>query len=61
MPFYIKRTEDGKWVSKPGNERSYTNDLDQAQGFNSSQEAQQQACENESIWYCYYKFVSKER
>lgn len=52
MPYTIKRTKDGMYVAKPGSERSYTNDRNQAHEFATAQEAQGEAClEGESIWY----------
>lgn len=52
MPYVIKRTEDGMYVSRPGSARSYTADRQQAWEFNTAREAQAEACqEGESVWY----------
>lgn len=51
MPYYVRRTEDGKWVSHPGSKKSYTNDFENAREFDTAKEAQNEACGNESIWY----------
>jgi hypothetical protein len=49
--YVIKRTADGMYVARPGSLRSYTNNRQEAHQFLTSQEAQRQACDNESIWF----------
>ena len=43
----LVRSEDGKYVSKPGSERSYTTKLENAQTFPTEAAAKANACGNE--------------
>jgi len=40
----LKHNETGKYVSRPGCKRSYTNDLDMARRFKSAEEAEKERC-----------------
>jgi len=51
MVYVIKRTSDGKYVARPGSERSYTSDRQQAAEYSTEAEARRNACGNESIWF----------
>lgn len=51
MVYVIKRTRDGMYVARPGSQRSYTPDRQQAWELTSREEAQRNACDNESIWF----------
>jgi len=48
--YVLKRNEDGMYVSRPGSLSSYTNDRGQAAEYDSLEEAQRNACGNESIF-----------
>lgn len=47
MEYVLKRHEDGRYVSLPGSEHSYTRSLKGAQKFPTRDAAQRSACENE--------------
>lgn len=47
--FVLTRNEDGKYVSKPGSEKSYTPKLERARMFPTRRDAEQHACGNETI------------
>lgn len=45
--YVLKRNEDGKYVAKPGMHNSYTNRLENAQLFDTQEQAEGSACGNE--------------
>ena len=45
--YVLKRNEDGAYVSKPGSNHSYTTRLENAQIFNTKEQAEGSACGNE--------------
>ena len=47
--YIICRIEDGKMVSKPGSEKSYTTSMLQAQRFETEEEAKRHCCGNEYV------------
>ena len=47
--YLICRTEDGKMVSRPGSEKSYTTSMLQAQRFETEEEAKKNCCGNEYV------------
>ena len=47
--YVIRRNEDGKYVSRPSSEHSYTRRLEDAQAFQSREIAEGNACENEHV------------
>ena len=47
--YLICRTEDGKMVSMPGSEKSYTTSMLQAQRFETEEEAKRHCCDNEYV------------
>lgn len=47
--YVIKRDNDGKYVSRPGSEHSYTPFLQRARTFQSRASALESACENECV------------
>ena len=51
--YIICRTEDGKMVSKPGSEKSYTESLLQAQRFETKEAAEKNCCGNEYVLPAY--------
>lgn len=50
MGYVIRRNEDGKFVARPGSERSYTNKLEDARVYPSRDAARADLCiENEHV------------
>lgn len=49
MSYIIKRSEDQKYVSKPGSERSYTARLQDARTWGTRADAEREACGNEYV------------
>lgn len=49
LGYRLKRDEDGKYVTRPGSDKSYTTKLDDARIFASRADAEAEACGNETI------------
>jgi hypothetical protein len=50
MMYVIKRTDQGGgWVSKPGSDKTYTKNLQNALVFRTAEQARVQCCENETV------------
>jgi hypothetical protein len=49
MAYVIRRLRDGQFVTLPGSECSYTNDIDKARAFDTEQDAIAQCCSNEYV------------
>lgn len=49
MRYLLRKNEDGLFVAQPGSRSSYTPYLQRAQFFSSREEAQRQACGNETV------------
>ena len=47
--FVIKRNDDGLYVARPGQHRSYTNKLEEAWKFHTREFAEQEKYANESV------------
>lgn len=47
--FLLKRVEDGLYVAKHGNEKSYTRDIDKVRLYPTIEEARRDQCGNEVI------------
>lgn len=45
--YVLKKIEDGSFVSVPGSHKSYTKTLQNAQTFNTKEQAESNACGNE--------------
>lgn len=59
MPFVIQHAETGKYVSRPGSLRSYTNRLKEARAFRNRELAEKERCvENEILVDVYRLFES---
>jgi hypothetical protein len=48
MNYLLRRIEDGKFVAMPGSEKSYTNSVRRARVFTSQEQAENNACGNET-------------
>ena len=46
--YVLKRKEDGAYVAEPGSRESYTRSLERARKFKSYDDAQREACGNET-------------
>lgn len=52
--YVIRNEETKKFVTHPGSQRSYTNDLRQARVFHMRDQAEKEMCpENEAVHYLY--------
>ena len=49
MTYILMRTEDGKYVARPGLKSSYTKDIDKVRIFPTKPEAEKEQCGNEII------------
>lgn len=58
--FVIKRNRDGKYVARSGSVSSYTNDRSQAVEYSTIEEADDERCGNESIYYSCRETLIKE-
>jgi hypothetical protein len=59
MRFVIQHTETGKYVSRPGSLRSYTNRLEDARVFRTREDAEKERCvENEETVDLHQLFAS---
>ena len=47
MKYAIKRIKDGKFVALPGSKKSYTTSINNAQVFNTLEDAKMNSCGNE--------------
>ena len=56
MRYVILRNEDGKMVSRPGSEHSYTSDPARARVFASREAAERECCGNERAVSIYSLF-----
>ncbi len=51
MMIYVIKRSDGMYAARPGSARSYTKDKAQAAEYQTQEEAERNACGNESIWF----------
>ena len=49
MPYVIRRTRDGKFVTRPGSSHAYTPLLQNAMTFATRENAENQTCGNEYV------------